>query len=310
MCQAHQTQATETSHPWERMGLGKAPYRCVGMCQIPSVSLCEANPIAYEIAMRALPHDFHVGSCHVCGAGLVYNYMILSADGHKFVVGCECVMKLGMSDKLTAEVRAEKAKLLKAQRAARNELKHAARVAAWAEENKARAEQFKAANAAFIIKLAQYADGNEFLASLLSQIDSKGYLSDRQMEVAYSAFKRADQYAAEQAELAEFLKINRYLGNEGERVEVEAVLDRVISFEGYDFSGRPCTKFITRMLTAAGHAITYFGCLNAKTPDGSSYIGHKGDKLLLKATVKKHEEYKGVKQMTVQRPVAKLLLAA
>lgn len=39
MCQAHQTQATETSHPWERMGLGKAPYRCVGMCQIP---LCQS----------------------------------------------------------------------------------------------------------------------------------------------------------------------------------------------------------------------------------------------------------------------------
>ncbi len=80
---------------WESIGLGKAPFRCVGMFKMPSKETATMADYA------ALPKGYGAGSCAVCGTGLVYNYMIHSADGRKFVVGCDCVFKTG--DTVTTE---------------------------------------------------------------------------------------------------------------------------------------------------------------------------------------------------------------
>jgi hypothetical protein len=85
----------EKIHKFEAAGLGKAPFRCVGLAKIPSPSLAEANPDAYNNALRALPPKFRCGTCHYCGQPIMNNYLIVSSDGHQFAVGCECVAKTG-----------------------------------------------------------------------------------------------------------------------------------------------------------------------------------------------------------------------
>lgn len=83
----------EKAHPFELAGLGLAPFRCVGVASIPSPSMAEQNPAAYQNAMRDMPRGYGIGSCAFCGMPLIHNFLINSADGHKFVVGSECVAK-------------------------------------------------------------------------------------------------------------------------------------------------------------------------------------------------------------------------
>lgn len=42
-----------------------------------------------------LPRDYGCGTCNYCGQPIMNCYLINSADGHKFAVGCECVRKTG-----------------------------------------------------------------------------------------------------------------------------------------------------------------------------------------------------------------------
>jgi len=82
-------------HKFELAGLGKAPFRCVGMAQIPSASLAEHNPEGYNNMMKMVPSAYRCGTCSYCGQAIMHCYLIDSADGNKFSVGCECVRKTG-----------------------------------------------------------------------------------------------------------------------------------------------------------------------------------------------------------------------
>lgn len=82
-------------HLFENAGLGKAPFRFIGVFKLPSKAVADHNPLAYQTQMEAIPPGWGMGSCHYCGTGLTYNYMIESADGQKFVVGSECVRHTG-----------------------------------------------------------------------------------------------------------------------------------------------------------------------------------------------------------------------
>ena len=85
----------ETIHEFELAGLGQAPFRHVGFYEIPSSSLAEANPDAYNARLREIPRGYHVGTCSYCGHPLVNNYLVESFDGRKFAVGSECILKVG-----------------------------------------------------------------------------------------------------------------------------------------------------------------------------------------------------------------------
>lgn len=65
-------------HPWERAGLGKAPYRVVGTYE-SKYQACHGAPIQPGT------------SCDYCGQGIMYVCAIRSADGKEFKVGCDCV---------------------------------------------------------------------------------------------------------------------------------------------------------------------------------------------------------------------------
>lgn len=117
----------EMIHRWEGAGHGRAPFRCVGIAEVPSPSLAEANPTAYNNALRMLPKGYGVGSCGVCGMPLKVNFLIESADGRKFSVGCECVKK-ARDGYLIKKVDALTKARLKAQRDAKREEKRLARL--------------------------------------------------------------------------------------------------------------------------------------------------------------------------------------
>lgn len=92
-------------HPFERAGLGKAPFRFIGV----SEKVYMAHPGA-----PLQP----AGTCDYCGNGIRYCFGVASADGRKFIVGCDCVYKLNKAsnraatmDRLTFDVKRAEARL-------------------------------------------------------------------------------------------------------------------------------------------------------------------------------------------------------
>jgi hypothetical protein len=69
-------------HKFEAAGLGKAPFRFVGVSKNWFVP-CPGEP--------GKPG----GSCDYCGTGIAFEHHIKSADGKRFKVGSECVLKTG-----------------------------------------------------------------------------------------------------------------------------------------------------------------------------------------------------------------------
>lgn len=75
------TNTASAIHPFEKRGLGRAPFRCIG---------------SYESKFQAIPGDPSCpvqpgSSCDYCGNGIMNVFVIKSADGKKFKVGCDCV---------------------------------------------------------------------------------------------------------------------------------------------------------------------------------------------------------------------------
>lgn len=67
-------------HVFERAGLGKAPFECVGMVE-KTYCACQGAPVQPG------------GTCDYCGQAIRYVFAIRSADGKRFGVGCDCVNK-------------------------------------------------------------------------------------------------------------------------------------------------------------------------------------------------------------------------
>ena len=74
--------AEGTHHIWELQGLGKAPFRCVGIDEKTSQA-CPGAPIQPG------------GTCDHCGRGIRYVCRIRGSDGAEFSVGTTCVEKTG-----------------------------------------------------------------------------------------------------------------------------------------------------------------------------------------------------------------------
>lgn len=68
-------------HPFEKAGLGRAPFRCIGSYE-SKFQACQGAPIQPGTC------------CDYCSTGIMQVYVIKSADGRKFKVGCDCVAKV------------------------------------------------------------------------------------------------------------------------------------------------------------------------------------------------------------------------
>ncbi len=89
-------------HPFEKAGLGKAPFRYVGMVDqdirygervIGSVGGCEITTKAG-------------GTCEFCGHYILSMFKVESSDGNRFHVGCDCIRKVG-GEKLIAATKSD-----------------------------------------------------------------------------------------------------------------------------------------------------------------------------------------------------------
>ncbi len=70
-----------TVHRFEAAGLGKAPFELVGFTEEKFVAApgCPAQP---------------GGTCDFCGNAIMNVFYVRSADGRRFKVGCDCVLKV------------------------------------------------------------------------------------------------------------------------------------------------------------------------------------------------------------------------
>lgn len=88
-----QTETTTSSHPFERRGLGVAPFRFVGMAQqdrcYGELILNRAEYEKTGIRITTKPG----GTCDYCGQAIVLVFNVESSDGKRFTVGSDCVLK-------------------------------------------------------------------------------------------------------------------------------------------------------------------------------------------------------------------------
>lgn len=194
--EAKEKAPVEKIHIFERAGLGKAPYQYKGMTENVYVP-CPGAPGQAG------------GTCDYCGTGIRYEFIFVSADGKRFVVGSDCVHKSGdsgMRKVVAEELRQREA----AKRAAKREEKRLA----WLEENKdrleaekrqreeqlrqleqERAERWASLPEALRNELDAAAKSSEFFASLRGQLYEKGKLSGRQADCIAKLFGRANSKA-------------------------------------------------------------------------------------------------------------------
>jgi len=166
-------------HPFEKTGLGKAPFRFSRYEQMTY----RAHPDA-----PAQPG----GSCDHCGTAIMHAYWIASADGRTFKVGCDCVFKTYRTapkkDALYLEVRKAQREMLAAQR----DVKRTARREAVRAERKAalpsRKAAFLAVNPGLDLALAL---DHPTVRDIAAKLDEWGDLSPRQVDFVWSLYAQA-----------------------------------------------------------------------------------------------------------------------
>src|SRR5690606_10356456 len=83
-------------HPFEKAGLGKAPFKYVGV-EIKSGPLRFTNPDGTETQVGAPGQP--MGCCKYCYQGIKECHIVRSADGKVFEVGCDCIQKLASENR-------------------------------------------------------------------------------------------------------------------------------------------------------------------------------------------------------------------
>lgn len=192
------------AHPFELAGMGRGPYQFVGMVSIPGAALAEANCEAYNAALRELPRDLigGCGTCSNCGMAIMNICIIRDADGKRYGVGSDCVLKtddkaLGHKAKIAVakhrrNLAREAADKRRQDRHAKYLVDHADEIAAKAKLDQERQDALKAGKAARAERFAdilQFLTGNDFLASLAEQL-LYGPLTVRQAHYAAKACAR------------------------------------------------------------------------------------------------------------------------
>lgn len=92
------TQSTPWIHPFERAGLGSAPFRVMGY-SVEKFQACQGAPIQPG------------GMCDFCGAGIMHVYRVQGsgAADKPFRTGCDCVARTGDTQLSEAARRARRA---------------------------------------------------------------------------------------------------------------------------------------------------------------------------------------------------------
>ena len=261
-------------HPFERAGLGKAPFKCT--------HVTENVFVVGDGTTKA------GGCCDYCGTGIRWEFWIRGsvAGARQFKVGCDCVAKTGWGIDGFEKVRLEHTR---ARRQAGAQKRRDARKAQIEAERAQRQTErllaslaWRDANSALVTRLTAYEGANEFLKSMAHNLTHWGNLTARQVEAVESCFAVIDRLEAARAN-------SQHIGAVGDKVTLTITVERVIVLksEFYD------DNYITIARDEQGNAITY---------KGRSDIGGKGDTVTLKASIKEHTVYNGIRQTVIQRP--------
>lgn len=95
-----------SDHPFEKAGLGKAPFRFVGVTRRvgPIKTVDPKSGLIMECGAPGQP----MGCCDYCGQGIAECCEIVGADGKRFIVGNMCVTKTNRKNSpLAKRVRSE-----------------------------------------------------------------------------------------------------------------------------------------------------------------------------------------------------------
>ena len=261
------------THPFEKAGLGTAPFSCTHVSE----------------NVFALPDGTSKagGCCDYCGTGIRWEFWIKGsiAGARQFKVGCDCVAKTGWGIDRFLEVRAAHTRArrqagVQSRRAARQE-QLAAERAQRAVERQEATQAWRDANSALVARLSAYTGTNDFLRGMIQNLADWGNLSARQAEATESCFATIDRLEAARAN-------SQHIGVVGDKVTLTITVERIVVLES-QFG----TNFITLARDESGNTIFY---------KGRTDIGSKGDTTTIKASIKEHTEYNGVKQTVIQRP--------
>lgn len=273
-------ETAQTIHPFERAGLGKAPFRCTAVVT-NWYSACPG-------------HRQPGGSCDYCGTGIAYEYIISDSTGKTFKVGSDCVAKTHAAvagfDKVKAEFQREK-------RNAVNKARREARAAAWAAnreqwkkereavrmaERAGRYTEFQANNPELCDFLENNPEraANEFTLKMADVLRDYGSLTPGQANAVKSMMSRAKDRTN-----------SDFIGNVGDRITGAFEIIATRSWES-TIGWPPRTVFWTLLRMDGKHIVSYKG----------QCLGQTGEKFRAKFTVKEHETYQGTKQTKLQRP--------
>lgn len=105
-----------TTHKFEKAGLGKAPFRVLGVETKVGPIRCTDPKTGIECTTGAPGQP--MGCCDYCGTGIAECWTIRSADGKESIVGSTCIGSAGDAG-LKKVVNKHRAKASKAREAAR-----------------------------------------------------------------------------------------------------------------------------------------------------------------------------------------------
>lgn len=271
-------------HPFEKAGLGKAPFECFGMT---------------ENWYSAAPgHKQPGGSCKYCGTGIAYEYHIKSFDNHTFVVGCECVRKTKAQVKGFREARLAHTRKKREEGHAK---RRAERQAVWAAERAQRNAEFVKAEPAIAEMLStllaswesnceadeRYQRRNYFMFQMAEAVARFGALTAGQLAAVKASIARDAQRKAEAA-------ASQFVGELKQRITGEFEIIATRDTERSKFNA-PWIKETVRwhLMKMNGNFFTY---------RGTKRLGDKGETVKLKGTVAEHAVYEGCRQTVLERP--------
>lgn len=262
-----------TIHPFEKSGLGKAPFRCVGIRE-NWYSACAG-------------HRQPGGHCNYCGTGIAYEFIIKDCEDRQFIVGSDCVTRTHAQVEDFAKIKKTHEK---EKRHARAEVLRAARKAnrdaAFAIARQERYDEFKAAHPETVAMLESLCldTADEFTRDMAANLAKWGRLTDNQLAALKAKIEREGQREKDR-------ELSEHVATIGKRVEgsfrIVAVVE-IGSAPVYPFA--PIWLNVLRMNDK--DICTYKG----------KWLGERGESFRAKFTVKEHGEYKGTKQTKLQRP--------
>lgn len=155
-------------------------------------------------------------------------------------------------------------------------------------EAAARREVFEAAHGEFLNRAETILAGDEVAVDVIARARVAAKISEPQVALLTTKIERAEERARAAA-------ASSWIGKVGDRIEAAVKVEREASYErtAYGRWGAAETVWIMTMVDEHGNQIV------SKSPNFRPTVG---ETITLRATVKEHSEYRGIKQTVVQRP--------